>query len=597
MKRQLVAGIALLLAFSLTGTVTPAQQPAAKATASVEGVVTRAGTGEPLAGARVTLLPLAAPATPATSLMEREGSFIERVRQGRWPDGPAPSAASAAPAAKGGTVGPPASPIPFVTSDTLGKFAFRNLEAGRYRLWIGANGYVEQEYGQSSNVLRDKHFTLSDGQALGSLKIQLIPTGSIAGRVLSASGGPAVGVRVTLYTKGYLRYGQPLLQDTQSIAHTNDRGEFRIFWITPGRYYVGAGGSARRYSSPSLLNEVVEPFALMFYPNEMTLEAASTVEVRPGAALEGVDFILQPQTFHRIRGRVIDSRTGRPPDGAIILVSARLPSGEHSYNEAYYNAANGTFEVPDVQPGEYAISAQPHDQPLTTAQPPFLGIAAVTVSDADVDNVQLSIAPPDAIAGQILADAPLPRRVEVRLEPAGAYDSRTQTTAAVAAADGSFTLQARRDIPAEYRVVIGGLPPGWYLKEARLGDRDALTQTQLSGAGRLEIMLSSKAGNVSCVIEGAQGRPVPGAKAVLVPDTRARLDLFQMVTAERDGRFAFSSVPPGGYRILAWEDVNFYALFDPAVFKEFEDKATPVWVADSSRETLRIRVIPTGDAQ
>jgi hypothetical protein len=387
-----------------------------------------------------------------------------------------------------------------------------------------------------------------------------------------------------------------MLGDTSGVARTDDRGEYRIFWITPGRYYVGAGESDNSYIPP-FFNEVKEPFALMFYPNERVFESASPVDVRPGAVLEGMDFILQPQTFHRIRGRVIDTRTGRPPNGAIVSLSGLLPSGDRSDSRVYYNAADGTFEAPGVQPGEYVLTAQPRDLTATTAHPPFSGTAAVSVVDADVDNVLLSIAPPDSISGQIRADAPLPRRLQVQLESTGVFASSTDTTSALAAADGSFTLQARRDDTLEYRVVMDELPPGWYLKEARLGDRDARTPTRLSGEGRLEILLSSRAGNVIGVIESAQGRPAPtGVIAVLVPDARKRLDLFQTVSVERDGRFAFSNVAPGSYKIFAWEDIDDCSWFDPVVLKAFEDKATPVRVSESSRETVNVRVIPAGDA-
>jgi hypothetical protein len=150
----------------------------------------------------------------------------------------------------------------------------------------------------------------------------------------------------------------------------------------------------------------------------------------------------------------------------------------------------------------------------------------------------------------------------------------------------------------EYRVVIEELPPGWYLKEARLGDRDARTPTRLSGNGKLEILLSSRAGNVIGVIESAQGRPAPtDVTAVLVPDARQRLDLFQVVGFEPDGRFAFSNVAPGAYKIFAWEDIESSAWFDPALLKEFEDKATPVRVSESSRETVNVRAIPAGDGR
>src|SRR5207245_6118191 len=92
----------------------PFQQPqqTQNAKASIEGFVVRAGTNEPVARARVTVSRTAGP--------------------------------GGAPLAPGG---PPASTPP-VTTDSQGRFAFRDLDPGSYSLTAQRNGFARQAYGE-----------------------------------------------------------------------------------------------------------------------------------------------------------------------------------------------------------------------------------------------------------------------------------------------------------------------------------------------------------------------------------------------------------------------------------------------------------------
>src|SRR5689334_18962787 len=85
--------------------VPPAAEQAAKST--IEGVVLRADSKEPIAGAKVSVLPVGGPA---------QLPFNARTVS--------------------------------ATTDQDGKFTLKDLEAGQYRLTAGRNGYARQEYGQ-----------------------------------------------------------------------------------------------------------------------------------------------------------------------------------------------------------------------------------------------------------------------------------------------------------------------------------------------------------------------------------------------------------------------------------------------------------------
>src|SRR5262245_26346161 len=105
------------------------QQPPPKAL--IEGVVVRIGTGEPIAGARVS-------ATRALS-----GQLVPGISQAPFSNLP--------PGATVTTTSPLIGPLPgspSVTTDAQGRFSLKDLDAGSFRLTIAANGYARQEYGQ-----------------------------------------------------------------------------------------------------------------------------------------------------------------------------------------------------------------------------------------------------------------------------------------------------------------------------------------------------------------------------------------------------------------------------------------------------------------
>src|SRR5262249_8069135 len=94
------------------------QQPSPKA--SIEGIVARTGRGEPIAGVVVTLSRVATAAPAATPAVDPATTFETT----------------------------PQALIPSTVTDREGKFVFKGLDPGSYRITAARNGYVKQEYGQ-----------------------------------------------------------------------------------------------------------------------------------------------------------------------------------------------------------------------------------------------------------------------------------------------------------------------------------------------------------------------------------------------------------------------------------------------------------------
>ena len=131
-------------------------------------------------------------------------------------------------------------------SDSEGHFAFDNLAAGRYRLTASRNGYVNRDP-RSGGGARPGMITLSSGQHADGVVLRLLPSAVIAGRVTTEGDEPVPNVFVQAMKFTY--QGDKRQLSDVGTASTNDRGEYRIWGLAPGKYYVRAthsrGGATR----------------------------------------------------------------------------------------------------------------------------------------------------------------------------------------------------------------------------------------------------------------------------------------------------------------------------------------------------------------
>jgi len=125
-----------------------------------------------------------------------------------------------------------------ITADDGGKFAFRNLAPGQYRLTATRDGYVNAEYGQRGPGGSGITITLAAQQQMKDARIEMTLTGVISGRVLNRFGEPVGNANVQALRYTY-QEGRRTLAAFQSIR-TNDLGEYRLFWMTPGQYIISA---------------------------------------------------------------------------------------------------------------------------------------------------------------------------------------------------------------------------------------------------------------------------------------------------------------------------------------------------------------------
>ena len=137
--------------------------------------------------------------------------------------------------------------VPRGYSDSAGKFLISNLSPGGFQLWVSAPGYVSQTYGAktSGSVLSSNGTVISlvSGQKASGITVRLTAASTISGHVVSNNGDPLSGMSISVVRAAYDSSGMRIFVLVSGGTETDDRGEYRIAGIPPGRYYLRAGAS------------------------------------------------------------------------------------------------------------------------------------------------------------------------------------------------------------------------------------------------------------------------------------------------------------------------------------------------------------------
>ncbi len=119
-----------------------------------------------------------------------------------------------------------------------GAFALDRVSPGKYELRVARGGYVPQVSDSSGGRHLAQVIQLPPGQAMTDLTVKLVAEGVITARVVDTDGEPLRNVQVQCERVTYGSNGK--LLSPMNSASTNDMGEFRIFGLEPGKWYVSA---------------------------------------------------------------------------------------------------------------------------------------------------------------------------------------------------------------------------------------------------------------------------------------------------------------------------------------------------------------------
>jgi protocatechuate 3,4-dioxygenase beta subunit len=488
------------------------------------------------------------------------------------------------------------------TTDATGHFSIDKIPAGSYDLVVARANYLRSHYGQDQLDKPGAMLSLAPGQKVADLLFRLSRTAVITGKVVDEDGEPVRGASVTTLLHTKVR-GKPSIQRSDN-EDTNDLGEYRIAGLDPGRYSVFAAPPIGYYRQEA--PHQFDQYAPVYYSGAIDITHASTIELKSGDEISGIDFVLTPKPparGYKVRGHVLNSLTDYPDARVVVGLFQRGvpdPSFSSSQKQAYPDGKSGNFEIKDVMPGEYVAAALSYAGGKTR-----IVTQIVDVSNTDVEGISLVLT----------RGIDIPIRVALEGKSAGStadvfialVPAEDETTinfsglqSAVAQPDGSFLLKDVSD--GFYSLKVSSKCQECYLKSAKSNGIDLLEQgirvTSGGGPDSIAAVYSSNTGTVTGAVTNKDDLPAAGALVVLVPnaDSRQKFERYKTSNTDQYGHFEIRGVPPGRYKAFAWEKVDPGAYVDPDFLRPLESSAESVDIAANEQKSMQLKMIPASDS-
>jgi hypothetical protein len=451
---------------------------------------------------------------------------------------------------------------------------------------VTCDGYIRQKF--------PKKVVLDGAHQTANIQFALDPAPIVTGWVLDSYGEPNPNVLVEALRRTYDAGGSPRLTRLAS-GLTDDRGQYRIFWLDPGDYYFYA--SSPLPEGPGTLPvRVAEP---TYFPGVNTPEDAKAVHLEVGREVE-VDFRIRSAGLWDLAGQTIDATTSRSTVAAVSLTAPQQDPRTSQFQTTSSGPGlfAGEFAISGIPPGSFLLTAKSGsgNQVVTAYERIVLRPALIT--GPPPYRTTLTLYPPFSIKGRLFVDAneSIPDLRNARIELISTDPDFPSPRAVALQRDGQFTVPGVS--PGSYAVEVSSLPEDFYVKASRYGDNPPLqksfTLDPRKVPGALQVLLASDGGRLQVTSYDAADQLAAGAQFVLVPDNarRDRRDQYRILTADDDGQATFRGIPPGAYKLFSWESVEPNGYLNADYLRSYESFGVPVYIMAGDNPPMTVRWIP-----
>ena len=403
-----------------------------------------------------------------------------------------------------------------------GQFHFI-VDGGMYLLRATRAGFAPFQYGQREWKSAGKPMAVDPDGSL-YLDIRLRRYGAISGTVLDENEIGIPDMKVVAYpAKLPLRIA--------ASAVTDDRGIYRIHGLEPGTYYVRTAAQSLEDGSGLLPT---------FHKETLPVDQSITVDVDLDQQADDVDIRPLPGKLFRVAGKVLV--TPHVP----VTVTLISDAGRSQRTTAE------DFLFDRLAPGHYELTAE--------AEEPFGRGKLGSYQEFDWDRDQEL---------QVPLNSWRPTEFRMQDEKGNKLDPDTaRITARRKDLDGGGHAEAVKMekghaafAPGHWELLVTP-PAGYYptaitgaygLPEAQSGRADGFVEVLVHGFDSILIKLSSRPAAIHGMVSASHD-PAPGAPVYLEafdPEQHKRLGELRVTRTDLHGKYRFSGLTPGAYRILS----------------------------------------------
>jgi hypothetical protein len=439
-----------------------------------------------------------------------------------------------------------------------GSFGFAPAQLGEYYVLATKDGYVNASRGSMSNAAT---VTISKEHPVAEARLSYARPAQITGSLLDEeSEKPLEKFRVTVSADYYARGRR--FPAPGALAITDDKGRF-VARVPPGDYFVelqpainSTRGRVLEEFTTNDLNAVDLDFEQSYWDGGHDQELALPVSVGSNALVDMGTLKVRRVPFYRVR--VSHSAAGcSPNDDAVMNISRVPPSGWNGSGDV---TCGKDILVLGFAPGAYRLDISLRG-PSFPPGSRLRGATTFQIVDKNLD-LFVPLARGVDIVGKVVAaeGAAKPSFDKMTAYIRATIDvSQADEGPVVVDAKGSFRLVNTN--VTEQNLFVSGVPVGYYIKEVRYNGspvrgNPAWLTFELDGSApshSLEIVLDDKPAFVTGTVTD-RDRPVSQPLVVIarwpVSDVKALWPLTT-VTGDAGGKYQFTGIAPGEYRILA----------------------------------------------
>jgi hypothetical protein len=474
------------------------------------------------------------------------------------------------------------------STDADGKFEFKEVVAGRYSVNASKGSYVALQYGQLRPFEPGKPLEILAGQTIEKVDFALPKGAILTGRVLDEFGDPLPDAMVSVQRYQNMG-GQRRLIPAGRTSTTNDVGEFRIFAVPPGQYYLSA---TMRPMGMIADNDDRSGYAPTYFPGTTSMAEAQKVTVGLGQIVSDMNMTLMPTRVSRITGTAVDSQ-GRPMTGMVMTVP-RTDSMMVMFGPPAQIKPDGSFAVSGLSPGRYMLQVR---GPTGESESAY---ADITVSGDDVNGVRLVATKPSVVSGRAIvepaaAQALRPSSVRLGLQPTQMDMMMMGTQPAVLNDDLTFELKAA---PGQFRVVMFNQPPGWGIRAVRYRGTDVtdagIEVRPSEDLAEVELELTNRLTDLSGVVTNAKGEAIKDYSVIVFPQDSDKWTpnsrYMRTSRPDQDGRYKVTGVPAGQYLVIALDYLDQNDWNDKDFLEKIRSKATTFSLNDGETKSVDLRI-------
>ena len=477
------------------------------------------------------------------------------------------------------------------TTDGDGTYEFKELPAGRYTVMAQKGSYVNLQYGQLRPFEPGKPLEVLGGQTLEKIDFALPKGGVMTGRILDEFGEPLADAQVAAQRRQNIG-GRRRLVPAGRPATTNDIGEFRLFAIPPGQYYVSA--TLRNMGGMIGDSDDRSGYAPTYFPGTANMAEAQKVTIGLGQIVSDLDMALIQTRTARVTGFAVDSQ-GKPMMGTVMAVP-RGDSVMMMIGPPGQIKPDGSFAINGLAPGIYMLHTNgPGGNESASAE--------VTISGDDVNGIRLTAAPPSAASGRVVVD------------PAAATSLKTSTlrliarpvqedaimfgpTPGPAAVNDDLTFELKA-APGKMRIGLAGPITGWAVRAVRYRDVDVTDSGIEFNANEnladIEVEITNRLTDVSGRVTNSRGIAQKDFSVVVFPQDRDKWTpnsrYMRTSRPDQDGRFKVNGLPPGAYYVIALDYLDTSGDWsEPDALDRLRSNATTFSLNEGETKTVDLRI-------